>query len=80
MTHKYRELIPGDRVRITGPWASKENGGDGGIEHIGKIANVIHISQDWDMPILIHIHGWLDTTANMHWSREHLRALPRRKG
>ena len=68
-----RDLKPGDRVRITGPWLTK---GGGGQDYIGKLATVRKYWAGQIMPVEIEIDGM---AMILFWRRENLRALPRRK-
>ena len=66
-----RDLKPGDRVKITGPWGKSSSLGG---EYVGKTAIVMGF-HDSGTP-MIKIYGWPEC---LYWLRENLRALPRRK-
>ncbi len=70
-----RKLIKGDRVRITGPWHPS----GGGEHHIGENATIINPNrgEPWtSMKVDVVIDG---LNYPLHWCRENLRALSRRK-
>ncbi len=67
-----RDLKPGDRVKITGPWEATDK--KGGASLIGRFATVEGFL-DTGKPKIV-IDGWSDWLS---WCRENLRALPRRK-
>ncbi len=72
----HRELVIGDRVRITGPWHPTH---DEGRDHVGKHATYVRPNENnpSTMPIDIHIDG-TEEGIIYHWCRENLRALPRK--
>ncbi len=69
-----RELVPGDRVKIVGPWDTHTRNGEG---YIGRIATVLrNLGPKSRAPIPINI----DTKSTpYYWCRENLRALPRKE-
>ena len=67
-----RDLKPGDRVKITGPWSRTTHGN----MLIGKFAIVQAVVKSHILPIELLIDGWGST---LYWCRENLRALPRGK-
>ena len=75
-----RDLKPGDRVKITGPWVKYPGGAyNGGLEYIGKIAVVEECSEKvpgWTVRLRI---GSGQAELFLWWCRENLRAMPRSK-
>ena len=67
-----RDLKPGDRVKITGPWGV---GNATSLGEVGRIAVVISIGEG-TTPIELKIYSHFGTST---WCRENLRAMPRRK-
>ena len=69
-----RDLKPGDRVKITGPWGPKGSEFNGGDKYIGRFATVV---MSGSYRPNIDIDG--SEFKFLSWLRENLRALPRRK-
>ncbi len=69
-----RELVVGDRVKITGPW---NNGGStGGEDLIGSRATVVKFNDL--LGVGIRLDGDPPDKSPWWWCRENLRALPRK--